>query len=294
MAHNNSKVNAVSHPPESPARVDRVGDSLPCLNSNNYIEDSQLREKLTPYHRKQAYSLIQNCDQFIDSVGINHVGFLTLTFPDNVLEHKEALNRWNSLRTNFLSKVFGKWMLVKERQKRGAIHYHILIECPYDIRTGFDFDEVFPKGRKRPNYRSANRWLKALWSALREAMPKYGFGRSELAPIRSNGEAMAKYVGKYISKNQKARKKSKYDELDKGSRMIAYSQNWARSNTKFAWHSDGSREWRRKVKVFANIMGCSDLYELKKKFGPKWAYNYGPAIMEIDEVVKRHLKEVPF
>jgi len=269
--------------------------SLPCLNSNNYTETSFFTPStLTPYHRKQAYSLIENCDRFIKRCGINHVGFLTLTFPDNVLDHSAALKRWNSLRTHFIDEYFGEWMLVKERQSRGAIHYHILIEVPFDIRSGFNFDQVFPPKGQRPDYSSASNELKRYWKLLRDNLPKYGFGRSELAPIRSNGEAMAKYVGKYVSKNVKGRKASKYDALDKGARMFAYSQSWARSNTKFGWNSPGAKEWRRKVKKFAHFYNCNNEFQLSLLLGKQWAYRFYAEIMEVDRIVDEVNRKIPF
>ena len=256
--------------------------SLPCLNSNNYTENSVFDSvELTPYRRKQAFTLIENCDRFIDLVGIDRVGFLTLTFPDNVLEHSDALRRWNSLRTHFIDHYFGRWMLVKERQRRGAIHYHILIEVPFDLRSGFNFDEAFPPRGKRANYRSACQDLRNIWQELRSNLPKYGFGRSELAPIRSNGEAMAKYVGKYLSKDT-GPTNNKHADLDHGARMTAYSQNWSRSNCNFAWNSPGAKEWRKKVAKFAEELGLGNELGLRIHLGPKWAYRFKDEIMKME------------
>lgn len=263
------------------------GASLPCLNSNNTIENLENQiSLLTPYHRKQAYSLKENCSKFIQMFGIERVGFLTLTFPDNVVDNKEAYKRFNSFRTNFLSSVFDEYMLVKERQKRGAWHYHLLVAVSQDIRTGFDFNQVFPEKGKRPCYRSASPYLRNLWSELREALPKYGFGRSELAPVRANDEAMANYVGKYIEQNVTGKKLSGYEEQDKGVRLISYSRTWPRTNTKFSWNSAGSKEWRRKLKRFTvELLGLNNTDDLKEKYGSKWAYIWTDYIIEIDEIL---------
>jgi hypothetical protein len=65
-----------------------------------------------------------------------------------------------------------------------------------DIRTGFDFAAV-----KRGIYRSASDYLPREWKFWRETAPKYGFGRTELLPIKKTAEGVAKYVGKYVAKH---------------------------------------------------------------------------------------------
>jgi len=273
----------------SPA-ADRAS-SLPCLNSNNTAEILENSiDLLTPYHRKQAFSLKENCSRFISMFGLSHVGFLTLTFPDNVVDNKEAYRRFCSFRKHFLTKVFSEYMLVKERQKRGAWHYHLLVAVSQDIRTGFDFDQVFPGKGKRPSYKSAAPYLRNLWSELREALPKYGFGRSELAPIRTNDEAMAKYVGKYIEQNVVGKNVSGYEEQDKGVRLISYSRTWPRTSTKFSWNSPGSKEWRRKLERFTiEFLGLKNTDDLKEEYGPRWAYLWTDYIIDIDVILEDSL-----
>ena len=219
---------------------------------------------LSPYHRKTAYALSLNVEGLLNRCGIDRVGFLTVTFPDNVCDPKEALRRFNSFNTNFLKKhfYFGLWLYVKERQKRGAWHYHVLIDCGGDIRTGIDWEAL-----ERGDYRSANAHLRMLWADLRESLPKYGFGRSELLPIRENAEAMAKYVGKYISKHVGVRRPE-----DKRVRLVSYSRNWLRSGTKFQWMTPNSRQWRKNLAAFAECYGFRSMDEVKDFFGDRWAY----------------------
>jgi len=219
--------------------------------------------------------------------GFEKVGFLTLTFEENVVDHKEAYRRFNSFRVNFLTKYFDEYMLVKERQKRGAWHYHLLVAMSQDIRTGFDFDQVFPKKGKRPCYLSVSPYLRNLWKELRESTPKYGMGRPELAPIRTNDQAMAKYVGKYIEQNVVGKKVSGYEEQDKGVRLISYSRTWPRTNTKFSWNSEGAKEWRRKLQRFTTeFLGFKNTDELKDEYGPRWAYLFTDYIVEIDQILE--------
>jgi hypothetical protein len=261
--------------------VSQMVQTLPCLYSNNSTETSEsatetatenLSSLLSPYHRKAAHALAENVSALINSVGLERIGFLTLTFPDNVSDPKEAYNRFRSLNSHYLAShdQFGSWICVKERQKRGAWHYHILIDCGADIRTGVNWDEI-----KKGVYRSANNHLRSLWGELRTNLQKYGFGRSELLPVRENGEAMSKYVGKYISKHIGGRK----DE-DKGVRLVSYSKNWPRSNANFQWHTPNSQLWRKNLKAFAEFFECYSLLALKERFGPRWAYHLAESIIE--------------
>lgn len=206
------------------------------------------------------------------------MGFLTITFPDNVTDHKEAYRRFRSFNSNYFAKheSFGEWVHVKERQKRGAWHYHMIVVLKGDIRSGVNWEEL-AKG----NYRSANPFLRSLWKDLRENLENYGLGRSELLPIRSNEEAMARYVGKYISKHMDQR-----EEDDKGVRLVNYSRGWSgRNSVNFAWNTHGSHEWRRKLEKFAKSLGCEEIYQLSEKLGPGWAWKYLDDIMAIDNTL---------
>lgn len=268
---------------------------LPCLYSNNSIEPTHDNDRvktvvglisvLTPYHKKQAHTLYKNVERLIKtSKSLSHCGFLTLTFPDNVKDSKEAYDRFRSMNTNYLSKSdkFFNWIMVKERQKRGAWHFHLVIQLSQDIRSGFDFSQV-----AQGKYHSANSFIRSLWNELRQTLPKYGFGRSELLPIRTDAQCMGRYIGKYISKQIGNRKKE-----DKGVRLVTYSKNWPKNSVRFAWNTDGASEWRRKLKVFATVMGCEDFYDLNKKFGSSWAWKYSEIIKDIDSYTRIH--EVPF
>lgn len=264
-----------------------VGSSLPCLFYSNNSTESLPKAglKLTPYHRKQAFVLQENCKRFISMFGIDYVGFLTLTFADNCTDHKEAQRRFNSLSSHFLRKTFLQYVLVKERQIRGAWHYHLLVGLPENIRTGFNFDEVFPK-KGRGKYISASPYLRSLWKELRDAMKRYGFGRSELAPIKSNEGVIADYVGKYIAANAEGRHRAGYEEEDKGIRIVSYSQKWNRSNSNFAWNTPGGKEWRRKAKRFTvEYLHLKEYDDLSRLLGSRWSYWCGDYINDIDRIL---------
>lgn len=283
-------------PPFLPTGADGGSEAtLLYLSCNNSDEVPSRFNRLSPYHKKQAATIRQNAERFLVDFGVENVGFLTLTFPDNVTDHKEASRRFDNLRRRFLSVYFPNWMLVKERQKRGAWHYHLLVDCQKDIRTGFDFwayrfignlrtsagawavvkDKIKPYQRKMA--RSACPALRSLWSELPEKVKAYGFGRVELMPIETTVEAVSKYVGKYISKHVDSR-----TEQDKGVRLFDSSRGFVRSSTKFQWNGEGSKEWRKNVEKFAALVGVDDLEGMSEKFGSRWAYTLQHHVFAVD------------
>ena len=126
--------------------------------------------------------------------------------------------------------------------------FTVLVLLPYDIRTGVDFTQ-FALGR----YSSAPPYLRAVWRELRIKCKAYGFGRHELLPIKSNADAMAQYIGKYISKHLGSRK----DE-DKGKRLIASSSGWTKNSIRFSWFNDNSILWRTNLAILARELGFKD------------------------------------
>jgi len=277
---------------------------LPCLYSNNSIENCRkvtpatsnesekvetiaaLTTVLSPYHKKAAQTLFLNVQRLVNEVpDIGHIAFLTLTFKDNVTDHKEASRRYNSWNTNFFSKhpAFGNYINTKEVQVRGAWHFHILVQLKGNIREGFDFAayKTWLEGNNRFNKQcpTGNAFLKTLWADFRENLEQYGLGKiHSLEPIESTAEAIGRYVGKYISKHIGNR-----SEDQKGVRLVNYSRGWLRNSVKFAWNTQGAQEWRRKLAKFAMSLGCSELYQLSEKLGSGWAYKYLDDIDSIDQ-----------
>lgn len=268
---------------------------LPCLYSNISTETVSETEKkeqiialcaiLSPYQKKQAHTLYANVEKLVSMApSVGHVGFFTLTTKDNVTDKAEFSRRWNSMRTHYWSgnPNFGHWIGCYEQQKRGAWHLHILVILPYDIRQGVDFAEL-EEGR----YRSASPYLRSVWRELRGACLRYGFGRHELLPVKSNAEAMARYVGKYVSKHIGQR-----DEEAQGKRLVTSSQGWVKNSVRFAWNTTGAKEWRRKVALFAAYAGVNGFAGLYYKLGPNWAWKHLETIVNIDEILADHNRPV--
>jgi len=260
--------------------------ALPCLNSNISIGEGPAGGQvqgtplaaLSTQHKKSAAILRWSVEKMAQTYGLETLGFLTLTFREHILCPREAQRRLNSLLTNVIKDRYHSYLGVMERQKSGRIHYHLLIALPVDIRTGFQFDQV-----AKQNYSSAGQPLRDEWSFWRKTAPAYGFGRTELLPIKSTVEAIAKYVGKYIAKHMEARNPD-----DKGVRLVRYARNARVGTTRFQFQSTGAAEWRRKLCVFAQIIQerhpelvVASLSDLSKVLGKRWAYNHRTFILNL-------------
>lgn len=249
---------------------------LPCLSSNNCTEGAVA---LSSQQKKSAAALALNVQDLAERHGLERLGFLTLTFPDHVVDPKEAQRRYRSLRAHVLKPRYGSVVRAYERQKSGRIHYHLVVALPVDIRTGFDFDRI-----ERHDYSSASDALRAEWAFWRTTARRYGFGRTELLPIRSTSEGIARYVGKYIGKSISAR-----DPRDKGVRLVEYCGSARMANTRFMFLSEGSATWRNKMRtfalVFAERMGVENptFDDLRAALGPRWAHNHRDFIAALPE-----------
>jgi hypothetical protein len=200
-------------------------------------------------------------------VGLERLGFLTLTFGDQVTDAKEAQRRYNSLNTGILRERYPYAIRVVERQKSGRIHYHLVIALVDDIRSGFSFADLETK-RGRGRYQSANAALKAEWKFWRENAEKYGFGRTELLPVKSTAEGIARYVGKYISKHVEGRSLA-----DKGIRLVEYSKGARMQSSRFAFNTLGAKLARAKVGELARAMN-SEFSEIHKHLGRRWCFRF--------------------
>jgi len=247
---------------------------LPCLSSNNSIERLKDFNVLTGGHKRTAYVLSSEIQNLAADFGIERLGFLTLTFRDHVTDIREAQRRFNSLNSNVIKKRYQRAMGVWERQKSGRIHFHLVIVTKVDIRQGFNFDGIANR-----DYSSASPAIRSEWAFWRETAPKYRFGRTELLPVKSTAEGIARYVGKYVSKHVGER-----SEKDKGARVvrfIGYKPGDRKFSSKFSWNTDRAWLWRRKVEAFCHQHGYRNTDDLALDFGPRWAYRLQETILGI-------------
>jgi hypothetical protein len=207
--------------------------------------------------------------------GIERLGFLTLTFRDHVTEIKEAQRRFHSLNTHILKTRYRRAIGVWERQKSQRLHFHLIVVLDAGIRTGFDFEAI-----ARRDYRSASESLRKEWAFWRVTAPKYGFGRTELLPVKSTAEGIARYVGSYIKKHIGNRELA--DKGARGIRFIGFKPGDRKMSTNFSWVTDKSWLWRQKLPIFASRLGCRSLRHLTTLLGRRWAFIHQEAIMSIE------------
>lgn len=249
---------------------------LPCLSVTIPLKPVQMPGTKA----KQAKALSYNVRWAGETFGIERLGFLTLTVGDSVAgrwvgvtDRAEASRRFNSI-LNRIRERYHCGVIVTERHKSGAIHFHLLVVLSDDIRTGFDWEAV-----SRRDYRSASDALRAEWAWWRENQGKYGFGRHELMPVRTTGEQIGRYVAKYLGKSWSERTAD-----DKGGRCVRYFGKWDRQGAKVgppmsARHGSVTPRacaWRQCMKQvqWATAYHGLELNEqnIKGHNGPRWAW----------------------
>lgn len=231
--------------------------------------------------KKQAEALAQNIRWMVETHGAETVGFITLTpgflvsgIFRKVTERIEASRRMNSLLTNVVRRRYKCGVVVQERHKSGSIHYHLIVATGKDIRGTIDFEAAFR--RDSPDYRTANDAIREEWAFWRETEARYGFGRTQTQPIKSNGEAVGRYVGKYVSKTWEARRPE-----DKGARLVRYFGVWGGAKSP-PWSSRHSTmtpramAWRdamKQIQLASTLLGEPVTPgNIAEQHGPRWAY----------------------
>ncbi len=249
-------------------------------------------------YAKKAETLFINLDGLIRRVGIERVGFVTLTFADRVVEYKDASRRFNRISTSTLKPEGLEFVAVPERQMSGRFHFHLAAAFPYDIRSGFDFaacerakaakrDGNWAEFRRQQSVycRSANRHLRQFWALLRQdKVTRHGFGRCETLPLLSNAAALARYVGAYVTSAGRSRLAS-----DKGMRSVRYSLLERRASCRWSWADGNGLRWRRGCQILSLILELP--YEqYPKKFGKKWAWRLKETISVLGEHYEEALR----
>lgn len=192
-------------------------------------------------------------------------GFLTLTFSDNVQDADEASRRFHSFRIGVLRRIAVDHVWVRERQKSGRWHYHLVVRFKKPIRQGYDFEAV-----RCGDYRSASQALRAYWAFLRVKCEAYGFGRHQLEPVM-HPEAAGAYLAKYMAKAERA-------PQDKGVRLWGYSEGVKAliPSRAFQFVRGKAREWRACLAEVCRRFGFAHDFNpgvLRCVWGPKWAWN---------------------
>jgi hypothetical protein len=200
--------------------------------------------------------------------GLTNVGFVTLTFKENLRDRDEAQRRFNSFATNFLRRELEEFVVTVERQARGALHYHLVAAFADDIRSGFDFEACAESNRcrdagdtegkavwARRYYASANQFLRGWWKAVRDSASAYGFGRCETLPVLSCAAGLARYVGGYVGSEWLNRRSE-----DRGLRTIRYSLKHRAASVCWAWVADNGATWRLGLGVLGALLNVGGIH----------------------------------
>jgi len=144
---------------------------VPKFNNIQYFEQLDLEDVLEKkeLYKKQAHNRAKTCIRRIVNSNPHWTKFFTLTFAENRTDRVSANYDFNLFirRLKYRYPSFS-YLAVPERQKRGAIHYHLICNMPF-----VNFDE-----------------LREIW----------GFGRLEVKDIRSVKKTGA-YIAKYLTKD---------------------------------------------------------------------------------------------
>jgi hypothetical protein len=244
---------------------------------------------LSVQNKKSAFILMKSVENFCNVHGTDNIGFLTLTFADHVVLHKEGSRRLNSFLSHVVKPRYGSYIGVAERQKSHRLHYHLLVNVGFDIRTGFDHYAVKNRDlnglKKKRDNSSVSPGLRKEWHFLKETVPKYNFGRTELHPVKSNAVGLSKYISKYLVKGLEVR-----CEDDRNARLVRYSKDARVGNTRFSFLSEGGYQWRKKCEVFCEIVQSRhpneiirDKSDMDRVIGKRWEYLNRSFIISLPE-----------
>jgi hypothetical protein len=252
---------------------------------------------------RKAETLYANLSSLIARVGLERVGFVTLTTADNCTGRSEGFRRYRAFDTGLLRPKGIESICVPERQQRGAIHFHLAAAFPWDIRTGFDFTALRNAAAvKREHYlgegkwtagkldefkrwerlyiESANQRLRRWWRDVcefNESRKSAGFGRCETLPILSNAAALARYVGAYVTTAIGARL-----ACDKGMRTVRYRLTERTASCRWAWQDGNGRIFRRGIELLEIIHGIG-AGEFDRLYTSRWQWRWRRIIRTLGE-----------
>jgi len=173
--------------------------------------------------------------------------------------------------TNFIRRLWKSGVWVRERQMRtGNWHGHALVDVGFEIRPEFPFDEV-----ARRNYRNVDSRVRHLWKQLREKASRYGFGRTELLPIKSNSEWAIKYLTGYLGK-------ALLSEKTVGEEKARLFGMWGcvrNVYSRFDWVS--GRLVRKKKAWLGWAHGFEGEDAFSRSYGDRWWFRLGESLMRV-------------
>jgi len=258
--------------------------------------------------KRMGEAVTQEVRALVREYGLERIAFVTLTFPETIASLVEAQSRWHSLRTGVLAKRYPRAICAVERHKSGGIHWHLILVLPEAMGCVKSFAWAdWDKYKKAAavggggsllarfhthRYRSsACPVLRAEWAFWREVAPRYGFGRVNTLPVRVSGDAVSRYLAKYVTKA--AVERSHEDRRARLVRFVGYLRTveWfapvegevvrrrismRRHTAQFGWATVGGHCWRAKAAAYCRKLGRGDvqLGHLRCRLiaGARWAF----------------------
>ena len=212
--------------------------------------------------------LFHELDLFIDHVGIQNIGFLTLRFYPKLRDKVKAQRKLKRFCDKVLAHHCGHWICTWERHRDGTLHVHLAIDCKVNILTGYDAD-LDTMGLANPNEN-----LRRLRRVLHQNTMKYGFGgfrRHDLEPPWGRDSMISYLLNKLSCRKRRM--------AGKGMRLIKYSTGFSRylnSKSKCMLLTPYNRRLRRFAGMVAAKLGCEDEDALAAVLGdwPKLLWMY--------------------
>ncbi len=239
-----------------------AGPVLPSLKKDNCIR---------PGRHRSVFRAEESIRLYIQKYGENNCALLTVTTPSECLEATAFQAKWHSFHSNVLRKKFRTGMWTRERQERtGNWHAHAVVNLGWDVRTAFPFAEVAAR-----IYKNVDPRLRELWKELRESAASYGFGRTELIPLKHSGRACASYLTKYLAKAFNS-------EKSVGEEKCRLFSPWG--GERFVYGGFvflASRITQKRKQWLAETLGLECPEQLKVMLGPHWWFHYGAALAEV-------------
>lgn len=225
--------------PGLPAR--RAGSPDPALSLSNKIDSSngQLFRRSWHWQNKTRLLLRNEIWSLARTYGLDRLVFFTVTSPDNCVDKAEWEKRVNRLMTGKVRLMcHGRFISVRQRQRRGAWHLHSICVADGDVRTGTRWNHI---GRVA----WANPELLKWWKMCADLRNKYnGIGRISAEPIKGSVERAANYLSAYVTKDDIG------VELKK--RIVTYGKGFVRSTcSRVMLLTERSSMWRVRLKAVA-------------------------------------------
>lgn len=222
-------------------------------------------------HYRSRNKLQHTLERLFVVSDINRILLVTCTFPKGT-ERKEAMVRFRKL-LRALSTESRGYLWVFERSLGGHVHFHLLLLVDFDTRDGVDLEKY---SRLANDALSAKRKLvngstRKLWTTIDRLCRDFQIGRTEVAPIYTNAEAIKWYLLKSVAHNWHYRQLRGVTSGcgDRGACWWSCSRNLKAVYGRF---SRCRSRFREEVAIFAEARGISDIDSLKEKYGPRWAW----------------------